>query len=163
MKSTMGYASIKTAQNPHISQAILFANTIKTPKCVSMIPNTLEYFYCCLIMTHPWHTYKVQYSFSTMRSRKLTETCHRSYPPKINRKNYCTVQYCRKPLGPKMTHHNVLPELGSLFPRFALSFSTFWSKKNNVHVCARVKSSKFVCYSDRVRLCAWRRWRVCAM
>ena len=42
------------------------------------------------------------------------------YPPKINRKNYCTAE---NHSGPKMMCHNVLPELGSLFPQCALIFN----------------------------------------
>ena len=42
-------------------------------------------------MTHPWHTYKVQYSFHTMRSRKADRNLPSVVPAK-NRENYCTAE-----------------------------------------------------------------------
>ena len=185
MKSSMGYTSIKTAQNPCISQTILFANAIQTPKCVSMIPNSSEHIYFYLIMTHSWHTYKstVLISCNAIATADILPSIV-MYPPKINRKNYCTVQCHRKPLGPKMTYHNVLPESRTLFPRFALIFNILIKRTT----CARIKSFGFLFCSDRVRLyvrrgapwccppgilfssynCQWLkknycRWRVCAM
>ena len=61
-RALWGTPAPTTTQNPHIYEQILFANTNKTPKCVGMNPNKSEYFYCCLVMTHPWHTCKVRYS-----------------------------------------------------------------------------------------------------
>ena len=155
MKSSMGYTSIKTAQNPCISQTILFANAIQTPKCVSMIPNSSEHIYFYLIMTHSWHTYKstVLISCNAIATADIMPSIV-MYPPKINRKNYCTVQCHRKPLGPKMTYHNVLPESKTLFPRFALIFNILIKRTS----CARIKSFGFLLlFWSRQILCPARR------
>ena len=50
-----------------------------------------------------------------------------------------------------MTHHNVLPELGSLFPRFALIFNNLIKRTT----CARVKAYEFLCWYYRVSLFVW--------
>ena len=86
---------VKTAaQNPCVSQIILFANAIQTPKCVSMIPNSSEHIYFYLIMTHSWHTYKstVLISCNAIATADIMPSIV-MYPPKINRKEllYSTV------------------------------------------------------------------------
>ena len=50
-----------------------------------------------------------------------------------------------------MTYHNVLPQLGNLFPRFALIFNILIKRT----ICAYVKSYEFLHCSDHVRLCVW--------
>ena len=147
---------VKTAaQNPCISQIILFANAIQTPKCVNMIPNSSEHIHFYLIMTHSWHTYKstVLISCNAIATADIMPSIV-MYPPKINRKNYCTVQCHRKPLGPKMTYHNVLPESKTLFPRFALIFNILIERTS----CARIKSFGFLLvFWSRQILCTARR------
>ena len=146
-----------------------------------MIPNTSEYVYCCLIMTHPWHTYKVQYSFHTMRSRKADRNLPSVVPAK-NRENYCTAEnhssqkwsvttYCQN----WEVHLLDLP-----------SFLTFLIEKNNVrhsnhlNSCVNLSASDCVCgahfgvvhllyddflvpYNRQSLKKNYRRWRVCAV
>ena len=51
-RATMGYFYTKHCakpwQNPHISRAILFAKSLRAPKCDSTIPNTSDW-----VCTHP--------------------------------------------------------------------------------------------------------------
>ena len=85
----------KTTWNPHISQAILFANTIRTPKCVGMIPNTWQ---------------------------KPTIDHNVRHPPKIKRKNYCTQYSIAKnhsgSLWPKMQNWNAISSISPHFQHF---------------------------------------------
>ena len=57
---------------------------------------------CDAPLTHIQSTVLISYNAIATADRNLASIV--MYPPKINRKNYCTVQYCRKPLGPKMTY-----------------------------------------------------------
>ena len=65
----------RTTRNPHISQAILFAKTIKTPKCDSMIPNTSKM--CLLLPDYGAPLIRTEYStqiiYDTRKPSAITE------------------------------------------------------------------------------------------
>ena len=170
MKSTMGYTSNKNCAKPSYFPSNSVCQHNQNSKMCQHDPEHIRIFLLLpdydAPLTHIQSTVLISYHAIAKADRNLPSVV--LYPPKINRKNYCTVQY----LLPKTTRAKndasqrtarIRESFSSVCPCHFQHFDQKRTMCMYAHLCARVKSSEFVCYSDRVRLCVWRRWRVCAM